>query len=766
MKLQPARRIAALFVVFGLVAIAAPVAAQTTPLPNPPLSGKCGINVALVFDTSGSITSADGPVGPNDPPNASPNPGLMRDAGHLLVNALSGTPSSVGVFSFRTAATEELGFTAINDQPGTDGVNTAIDGINWFPNTGTEVFTNWEEGFQIVDNKGADLVVYMTDGNPTTYVGGPIPAPEADSLERGVLAANAVKADGTRVVAIAIGSSLNLNNIQQISGTTLGSDYFVADFTGLAAVLADLANQLCAPSVTVQNLVDPGTGVFAPQAGWTYSGVSNVVAVPNPADQVTLADGLVNYKLSGPGSIDLTQTTKPGFELVSVTCRLTDGTPLTGTPIVDGITLNLGPTDIAICEFRNVALIPGLAVDKVADIQIAQVGETVTYTYTVTNTGNVIIDNLTLTDDILGPVTLAATTLAPGATTTGTATYVVTAADLAGPITNIATASGTDPNGVPITATDTASVDLAAFTIAKVADITVVEPGDTVTYTYTVTNTGSVKLTNLALTDDKLGPITLAVTELDPGDSTTGTATYVVTAADLAAGVLTNVATGTAEDPNGDPVPGPPATETVDLAGITLDKTVNTTSATVGDTVTYTFVITNVGTVPLTNITLTDNKIGPITLPGTSLAPGASMTATATYVVTAADAASPPLVNVATVAATDPNGDPLTATDSAQVPTLVLQAAATTTTTTTTTTTIAPTTLPKTGGQVEAGPASSLGASIMMLGAMLVLAGISRRRLTPVRQVSPTAVGWARRQLGVPAQISEAARDWARRHLS
>ena len=53
-----------------------------------------------------------------------------------------------------------------------------------------------------------------------------------------------------------------------------------------------------------------------------------------------------------------------------------------------------------------------------------------------------------MTDDKLGPITLLATSLAPGATTTGTATLTLTQALLdAGSQTNIATATGTPPSG-------------------------------------------------------------------------------------------------------------------------------------------------------------------------------------------------------------------------------------------------------------------------------------------------------------------------------
>jgi hypothetical protein len=308
----------------------------------------------------------------------------------------------------------------------------------------------------------------------------------------------------------------------------------------------------------------------------------------------------------------------------------------------------------------------GLILSKSADPTVASVGDTITYTYTITNTDNFTIDGVALEDDLLGAIDLGGqTSLEAGGTITGTANYTVVESDLPGPLVNTATVSGTDPDGNTVTASATATVELSytsSLQLTKVASPTSAAAGDNITYTYTITNDGPVAIDNITLGDDMLGSIDLGgQTSLDAGGTITVTASYTVVDSDLP-GPLVNTATVSATDPDGNTVTAS-ATATVELSGtasLQVTKSADISNSAPHKTINYAYTITNNGNVTVDNLSLEDDKLGAISLTTDALAAGESTTATASYEVTVSDLPGP-VVNTATVAGTGPDGESISA---------------------------------------------------------------------------------------------------------
>jgi hypothetical protein len=227
------------------------------------------------------------------------------------------------------------------------------------------------------------------------------------------------------------------------------------------------------------------------------------------------------------------------------------------------------PTD---SETVNAVQSPALTVVKsVTQASYANVGDVLDYSYDVTNTGNVTITGpITIDDDKSTDESCPAGDLAPGGSTTCTATYTITQADLdAGSVTNVASASGTDPNAATVTSpTDSETVNAVqspALSVVKAANPTTYSlAGDVIDYTYDVTNTGNVTITGpITIDDDKSTDEACPAGDLAPGATVQCTATYTIIASDITDGSVTNVASATGTDPNLAPVVSPTDDETV-----------------------------------------------------------------------------------------------------------------------------------------------------------------------------------------------------------
>ncbi|MFI6286771.1 DUF6923 family protein [Streptomyces sp. NPDC051018] len=317
-------------------------------------------------------------------------------------------------------------------------------------------------------------------------------------------------------------------------------------------------------------------------------------------------------------------------------------------------------------------------------------GEEITYSFVVTNTGNVTLKDVKVEEGEftgsgeLSPVTCpaGAASLASGASVTCTATYTVTQADVdAGEITNSATSTGTPPSGPPPVSPPSEvtvpSVSDPALTVTKSASTDKLVAGEEITYRFVVTNTGNVTLKDVKVEEGEftgsgeLSPVTCpaGAASMLPGASVTCTATYTVTQADVDKGSVKNTATSTGTPPSGPPPVSPPAETTVttdDKPGLKVVKSSSTDKMAVGDEITYEFVVTNTGNVTLRDVKVEEGEfsgsgeLSPVTCPAgaASMAPGASVTCTATYTVTQADIDKGSVKNTATSTGTPPRGEP------------------------------------------------------------------------------------------------------------
>ena len=269
--------------------------------------------------------------------------------------------------------------------------------------------------------------------------------------------------------------------------------------------------------------------------------------------------------LDGKGTCQVPQVLTAGGG--SYTCTFTgavSGTPttphvntVTATGEIPGVITDR-VSDDATVTFTDVK--PQIAIDKSVDKGTIRVGDTVTYTYLVTNPGPEPLQNVTVTDDKCSNVVFGSgdtdgdKLLDNGETWRYTCTTALSA-----DTTNTATATGSDDDGNTVSATDTAKVVVIdpKIAIVKTASPTSANPGQALTYSYAVTNPGNDPLSNVTVTDDKCSPVTFVSgdtdgdSKLDPGETWTFRC---ATTASASAGALTNIGTATGTDTLGGPV--------------------------------------------------------------------------------------------------------------------------------------------------------------------------------------------------------------------
>lgn len=379
--------------------------------------------------------------------------------------------------------------------------------------------------------------------------------------------------------------------------------------------------------------------------------------------------------------------------------------PASGTTLPIVLTPKAGQDNI-VCTLTNTAPSAGVSITKSSSpATFSAAGQTITYSFVVPNTGGQKLSNVAVTDPLSGlsAVSCPATTLAPAAKMTCTATYTTKASDVAsGQVVNQASVRSTGGTGQNVNATSTqvstqyvAQADLVAGKVLKTAAPLI--PGQPVSWDLTILNNGPSTATNPTIADTFDAGVTgitwgtlpagwacsLAAQNLNCNGATlaSGASATITVTGNLApsfTGALANTSTVTSS--TADPGPGAntatTSTATAPRADVGIVKSAGSPNpVTAGQDVNWTLTATNAGpsnasaatvsdTVPssVTAVSATTTAAGwtcsvsgqTVTCTNPSMPPGATATINVKGRVSSAQASS--ISNTATISttATDP----------------------------------------------------------------------------------------------------------------
>ncbi|HEX3530446.1 MAG TPA: hypothetical protein VH988_25575 [Thermoanaerobaculia bacterium] len=427
----------------------------------------------------------------------------------------------------------------------------------------------------------------------------------------------------------------------------------------------------------------PATGspVTAQSTSWYFGATSPAIQIKKNTNgqHVTAAPGpTINagsavtwtYVVTNSGDVALSNVAVTDDQHVAVSCpksTLQPGESMTCTgsgTAVSGQYHNVGTaTGQTLCGsvvsasdgswYYGQAQQPGITIQKSTNGQCVtaapgptiHIGSAVTWTYKVTNTGQTALSNVHVSDDKGVAVTCPKSTLAAGESMTCTGSGTATACQYS----NTGTAFGTPATGSPVTAQSTSwyfGATSPAIQIKKntngqhvtAAPGPTINAGDPVAWTYVVTNSGDVALSNVAVSDDQHVAVACPKSTLQPGESMTCTGSGTAVS-----GQYHNVGTATGQPPCGSAVSAsdgswyyghaapPPPPPSIGIKKYTNGQHVTCApgpTINVGDPVAWTYTVTNTGQVSLSSVSVTDNRGVLVTCPKSTLAAGESMTCT------------------------------------------------------------------------------------------------------------------------------------------
>ena len=296
-----------------------------------------------------------------------------------------------------------------------------------------------------------------------------------------------------------------------------------------------------------------------------------------------------------------------------------------GVPYHVEIADNLQFTNAKSDMFKIVEDSSLLLTKAVAETSVG-LGETVHYTLTITNNGNMDLTGIIVHDPMMGADKTIS--LVAGASTIITYEYGIKAGDLPA----VETTRNLDNTAMAtvgsLTVSDTKSVAVTnpavpGLTLDKSAVETEVTYPGTIHYKLVVKNTGNVTLTNILVTDT-MWDAADTISSLAAGESKVYNYTYTVKSIDLPdpgkTGSIVNASTASEKTyglSDEDSVAVGVSNEA--KSSINVTKSANKADGYVGDIVTYTVVVKNTGNVQLDNVTLTDSLKAPVQSIGTLL---------------------------------------------------------------------------------------------------------------------------------------------------
>jgi uncharacterized repeat protein (TIGR01451 family) len=521
----------------------------------------------------------------------------------------------------------------------------AVGGVSTLTFTLTNSSGTTLTGSSFTDNLPAGVQV-ANSPNLANTCGGTVSGATAGStslsLSGGTIPANGSCTVSVDVTATSSGPHPNISGFISTNETGVNDGPGGSASATLTALSPPLIDKVFSPDLIAAGGVSTLTfTIINPNQDNSLTGVAfsdtfpSGVVVANPPNAATSGCGSPSFApVAGAGSVSFSGGTIAAGGPCTVQVDVTAAAAGTYNNVSGAVTAAIaGGSDTASATLTVRTPNPGLGFAK----QIATAsggpwqnfvavgtGGNVYYRFVVENTGDVPLINVSVSDP---DINLSACSWQDGDGNPLTAPFTLPVADadeghvaycVLGPFTAVSgshtnTATADSDQTAPVS--DSATYATTGLTLVKSSlESSFTNAGDLIHYQYVVSNSGFAPLQGpVTVTDDKASVTCPDLTTvgdndnfLDPGESITCTATYTVTAGDVAAGYVTNNAYATVQgvDSNTDTLTI--YSSTAVLADLAITKDDNSATYTPGDTLTYTITVTNNGPSNVTGASVSD----------------------------------------------------------------------------------------------------------------------------------------------------------------